>query len=322
MGYSEEETAEFDSLTTVEAIAESVLAAGHNPLPIGNIHALTSRLASGERWDLVFNIAEGMYGFAREAQVPALLEAFGIPYTFSDPLTLAVCLHKATAKRLFKSFGVPTPDFALIARAETCRNCSLTYPLFAKPVAEGTGKGITDLSVLHSSAELADTVERLLKKYNQPVLIEEYLPGREYTVGIIGTGNSARAIGTLEIKVKTASGVADEVYSYSTKELCEQLVDYSLVGDGRAVLAGELALRAWNALGCRDAGRVDIREDREGRMQVLELNPLAGLHPEHSDLPILCSLTGIEYGELIEQIIQSAKRRIGNKPEYDISLPR
>jgi len=141
-------------------------------------------------------------------------------------------------------------------------------------------------------------------------------------VGIIGTGSSARAIGTLEIKVKTVSGVADEVYSYSTKEMCEQLVDYSLVRDVRADLAGELALRAWNALGCRDAGRVDIREDRFGRMQVLELNPLAGLHPEHSDLPILCSLTGIEYRELIEQIIQSAKRRIGNKPEYDISIPR
>jgi D-alanine-D-alanine ligase len=306
-GYSEVETAEFDRESTIDGIADALSQLGHTPERIGAVTQLVPRLAAGERWELVFNIAEGMHGFGRESQVPAVLDAYRIPYTFSDPVVLGISLHKGWAKRVIRDLGLPTPDFAVVESDAQAAAVALPYPLFAKPIAEGTGKGITAASKLNGPAELRTRCRELLERFRQPVLVERFLPGREYTVGITGSGSEARAVGTMEVLLRRQAEAG--VYSYANKENSEELVDYRLVTDARAQAAQETALAVWRGLGCRDGGRVDLREDERGVANVMELNPLAGLHPEHSDLPILCNLAGIGYLELIRRIVDSALLR-------------
>jgi D-alanine-D-alanine ligase len=309
-GFTEEETAEFDSEATINFLEETIGALGHEVTRIGNIYELTNRLAAGERWDLVFNVAEGLYGRSREAQVPAILEAYNILYTFSDPLTLALSLDKAAAKSVMRDAGIPTPDFFLIKNLSDLDSLpgKLEYPLFIKPVAEGTGKGVTPESIVKGPGELKAYAAALLKRHKQPVLVETYLPGKEFTVGILGTDGKARAVGVLEVELlETAEPL---VYSYVNKELCEEKVLYKLVTDEETILeCSEMALRSYLELGCRDAGRVDLKTGADGKLYFLEINPLAGLHPTHSDLPIVCSKVGISYPSLISGIIDSAMER-------------
>jgi len=307
-GFTEEETAEFDRADTIDAIDDTLQALGYRTERIGNIKSLTLKLAAGARWDMVFNIAEGLGGFGREAQVPALLEAYDIPYTFSDPLVLSLTLHKAMAKRVIRDLGIPTPEFRVVERVSDLERVDLAYPLFAKPVAEGTGKGISSESKIENDMELFSACRTLLETYKQPVLVERFLPGRELTVGIVGTGEEARIVGTMEVLLKDHA--EPEVYSYVNKERCEDLVVYRLVHDRIARTAEETALAAYRGLGCRDAGRVDLRLDAEGIPCFMEINPLAGLHPEHSDLCIIAAKAGMPYRSLIGIIMDSAVKRM------------
>jgi D-alanine-D-alanine ligase len=310
-GFSEEDTAEFDQIGTIEALEASLRRLGFETDRIGHVEQLTARLASGDRWDLVFNIAEGLHGMGRESLVPAILDHHRIPYTFSDPLVMAVTLHKGMAKRLVASAGVPTADFAVVTSLDEIAAIRLPFPLFAKPVAEGTGKGVTTSSIVHDAEELERQCAFLLERYRQPVLVETLLPGRELTVGIVGTGARAEAIGTLEIVLREAA--EEGVYSYANKENCEELVDYFVVSPASDAVVAEaerVALAAWRVLECRDGGRVDLRCDAAGQPSFLEVNPLAGLHPEHSDLPILATARGIAYDELMGAIMRSALCRI------------
>lgn len=306
-GYGLEETAEFDLPDTIEAIEQVIINCGFQPDRIGNIKALTKRLAASDRWDLVFNIAEGLYGFGREAQIPALLDAYKIPYTFSGPLGHALTLHKGMTKHIVRDLGIPTPDFAVVHSEEDIPAINFPFPLFAKPVAEGTSLGINALSKIKNRKELVDVCSNLLRNFKQPVLIETYLPGREFTVGILGTGNDARALGVIEVILKPTA--EKDAYSYDNKEHYEKLVQYVLVNDDDARQAMEISLMIWRGLDLKDAGRVDLRSDALGVPHFMEVNSLAGLNPIRSDLPILCNLLGITYHELISSIIYSALKR-------------
>jgi D-alanine-D-alanine ligase len=306
-GYGLEETAEFDLPDTIDAIEKVILDNGFEADRIGNIKALTRRLAADNRWDLVFNITEGMYGFGREAQVPALLDAYNIPYTFSDPLGHAISLHKGITKHVLRDLGIPTPDFVVINNEAEMDDVNLPFPLFAKPVAEGTSKGITALSKITNREELHQTCKNLLQTFKQPVLVEKYLPGREFTVGILGTGKNAKTLGVIEVILKPAA--EKNAYSYENKEHYEKLVQYALVDDDEAKQARKIALKIWRYLDLKDAGRVDLRSDADGAPNFMEVNSLAGLNPKRSDLPILCNLLGMSYHVLISSIIESALRR-------------
>lgn len=306
-GLGEEETAEFDRPDTIDEIEAALRKLRHHTDRIGNCKNLVRRLAGGDRWDMVFNIAEGLHGFGREAQVPAILEAYSIPYTFSDPMVMTLTLHKGMTKHVIRDLHIPTPDFTVADRPEALSEVELPYPLFIKPVAEGTGKGVTSASIIRDRRQLLETGSELLAFYRQPVLIEAFLPGREFTVGIIGAGTQARAIGVVEVVLLKDADPG--VYSYRNKEICEEVVEYRLVDDAEARAAEEVALAAWHGLGCRDAGRVDLRSDNDGRPNFIEVNPLAGLHPEHSDLCIIAGKVGISYLDLIEEIISEAGRR-------------
>jgi D-alanine-D-alanine ligase len=310
-GYGEEETAEFDQVGTIDAIDEALQRIGYTTDRIGHARNLVDRLAQGDRWDLVFNICEGLHGRARESQVPAILDVYDIPYTFSDPAVLAVCLDKALTKTVVRAAGVPTPDWHLVSTLADVDGCRLPFPVIAKPLAEGTGKGIDAASKIRDRSALLETCERLLERYHEPVLVERFLPGREFTVGILGAGDDVEALGTLEILLRP--GAELDVYSYVNKENCEELCDFPLVqakDDPQVAEAERVALAAWRAVGGRDAGRLDLRCDENGRPQLMEVNPLAGLHPTHSDLPILWTAIGRDYADLIARIVDSAKLRM------------
>lgn len=311
-GYSLEQTAEFDKPDTIEAIEAVIAQNGFVPDRIGHVKALAGRLAKGDRWDLVFNIAEGLYGFGREAQVPALLDAYQIPYTFSDALGQALTLHKGMTKHIVRDLGVPTPDFAVVADEEDVARVNLPYPLFAKPVAEGTGKGVSALSKIDSARDLQTVCRNLFHTFRQPVLVETFLPGREFTVGIVGSGKNARAIGAMEVLFNAAA--EQHAYTYDNKEHYENRVHYAAVTDVEAQKAIEVSLAAWRGLDLKDGGRIDLRSDASGLPHFIEVNSLAGLNPVRSDLPILCRLVGMPYDQLITEILNSALARAGLLP--------
>jgi len=255
-GYSELETAEFDRMDTIDSLENALRSLGHTTDRIGHVRQLVSCLAAGDRWDLVFNICEGLRGIAREAQVPALLEAYSIPCTFGDPVAMTVCLHKGLTKTLVEKSGMPTPQFVVVETMSDLAKVNLPFPLFAKPIAEGTGKGVSPASRISSAAELRQVCAALLSDFRQPVLVETYLSGREFTVGILGSGDDARVLGTLEIVL--LSDAEPGAYSYLNKERCEELVRYDLVrsdNDPEVAEAERIALISWRELNGRDAGR-------------------------------------------------------------------
>jgi D-alanine-D-alanine ligase len=307
-GFSEEETAEFDRESTINAIEKTLQELGYTTDRIGHVRSLVNRLAQGDRWEIVFNICEGMYGIGREAQVPAILDAYTIPYTFSDPLVLALTLHKGMTKHVVRGAGISTPDFALVERESDIGKVNLPYPLFVKPNAEGTGKGIDAKSKVSNPAELRSTCLSLLPRFINGLIVETFLPGREFTVAITGTGDDARSLGVMEVILKESA--ESHAYTYINKEYCDDHVSYRMVEDETAKECESVALAAWRCLNCRDAGRVDIRLDPQGKPGFMEVNPLAGLHPEHSDLPIICNFQGIPFASLIGMIMESAGKRI------------
>jgi D-alanine-D-alanine ligase len=300
-GLDAEHLAEFDAEDTIAAIAGCLARRGHAVQRIGRARALVDRLAEGARWDLVFNICEGLLGPAREALVPALLDAYAIPCVFSDPLVLALALHKGHTKRVVRDAGLATAPFVVLDRPEV--PTGLAYPVFVKPVAEGTGKGIGPDSLCCTPAALEAALARLLRRFGQPVLVEAWLPGREFTVGLVGTGSEAEVVGVMEIDSPTT-------YGFDTKKHYAE-VRYRLADDDEAAAAAALALAAWRVLGCRDGGRIDLRSDAQGRPMFLEVNPLAGLHPVDSDLVILARLAGHDYDWLLDRIMASACARAG-----------
>jgi D-alanine-D-alanine ligase len=304
-GYSMDETAEFDKQETVDALENSLKLMGHETESIGNTFQLIEALAAGKRWDMVFNIAEGLYGDGRESVVPAILDQYKIPYVFSGPVIMGLSLNKHIAKLVVSAAGVPVSPGHLISGLNDIEKCKLQYPLFVKPVSEGTGKGITEKSLVSSLPELKKMVEWILGEFRQPALVEEYLPGREFTVGIIGYGEEAVAIGGMEVICANNLPYSIEVKENYQNYCTYKKLDADIIDECKSV-----ALGAWRALDAVDAGRVDLKADRYGKICFIEANPLAGLNPVHSDLPILSRMYGIDYQTLLEMIMKAAVKRI------------
>ena len=304
-GYTMDETAEFDKQETVDALEDSLKLMGHDTEQVGNAFQLIEALAEGRRWEMVFNIAEGLYGDGRESVVPAILDQYRIPYVFSGPVIMGLSLNKHLAKLVVAAAGVPVSPGFLVTELKDTENLDLAYPLFVKPVSEGTGKGITDKSLVNSATELKSVVKWILTEFNQPALIEEYLPGREFTVGVIGHGAQTVAIGGME--VITARNLP---YSMHVKENYHDYCSYAPLSDDVAEECKAVAVKAWRALDAVDGGRVDVKADRNGRICFIEANPLAGLNPVHSDLPILARMYNIDYQQLMEMIMSAAIKRI------------
>ncbi|MDQ3032614.1 MAG: D-alanine--D-alanine ligase [Myxococcota bacterium] len=303
---------EYDSEATVAAIEEALGTNGFRTRRLGSGRSFLTR-AMHEPGDLVFNIAEGYGTRSREAHVPSALEMLGVPYTHSDPLTLALTLDKAMAKRVVASAGVPTPRFAVLEHVDQVVGLSLAYPLIAKPLFEGSSMGVRNHSRVTDEHELRELVGQLLADYREPVLVEEFASGPEFTVGILGTGPSAQVIGAMEIVPKNCP-IDEFVYSLEVKRNYLEEVEYHAPPRRPAEMVRhveEVALAAYRALACRDVGRVDIRMGDDGEPKFLEVNPLPGLNPVTGDLVILARANGLGYADLIGRIVDGARERQG-----------
>lgn len=308
-GFSYEETAEFDTRESIRKLSESMRRLGFEVDLVGSGLALARRLAKGERWDLVFPMAEGISGKCREARVPALLDLYGQPYALSDASTMAATLDKATAKIIVSHYGVPTAPFRVIDGSTEWTDDWDIYPAFVKPLAEGTSKGCNLESIVHDSKSAAVVASKLIEQFNQPAIVESYLPGDEFTVGVVGNGETASSIGVAKIVMGPD---ADQiVFTRRNKEDQWSLCSFQKAREDVAKNIEIHAVAAYRALGCRDCCRIDFRCDIHGNPSFLEANPIPGLHPENSDLPVLAQACGVKYDDLVARIISEALSRNG-----------
>jgi D-alanine-D-alanine ligase len=331
--------AEYDSLETVQALEDALLAGGHQVIHLEADETLIDTVRRVAP-DICFNIAEGLRGDARESHVPALLEMLAIPYTGSKVLTHAVSLDKAVTKRLWRDVGLPTAPFQLFRRETELLDGELGFPAFVKPVHEGTGMGINGHSVVYNEAELRRQVRWVIQTYRQPALVETYLPGREFTLGLIGNtlspvpwspwSTGPRTVGfglgqslydeqgfhlfpVLEIDANVGAGQG--LYNAASKSYHpgeEGAPLYLCPADIPASLEVELkwlAVAAFEAIDALDLGRVDFRLGDDGRPYLLEINTLPGLNPTVSDLCIMARAEGMHYTDLINEIVYLAAAR-------------
>ncbi|MFN7955890.1 MAG: ATP-grasp domain-containing protein [bacterium] len=305
----DESEAEYDSPKTIGAIHDAIASLGHEVIDLEATPQLPTRLVAAAP-DVVFNMAEGVLGRNRESQVPALLELLGIPYTGSDPAALAMALDKELAKRLVAAAGVATPAWFLAHTGRERFPRELGFPAIVKPVTEGSSKGVVPKSVVENEAQARAVAREMIERYQQPALVEGYLPGREFTVGLLGERNP-RALPPMEI-VFLDKRKKRPVYAFEHKQDWSKEIRYDTPARVDPALLRELtkaALTAFHALGCRDVARVDLRLDAAGRVNFVELNPLPGLSPGWSDLCLIAASAGIEYRDLIGRILAPAIRR-------------
>ncbi|KAF0197688.1 MAG: D-alanine-D-alanine ligase [Bacillota bacterium] len=304
--------AEFDSESTIRAIKDALEQLGCDVTCLDGGPTAFFRLANSN-FDLAFNICEGRKGRNREAQIPAILEMLGIPYTGSDVLTLAVSLDKAATKKLLAYDGIPTPCFQVFHDSSEPLDAHLRFPLFVKPVHEGSSMGISASSKVNDETELRRQVDFVCSTYRQPALVEEFIAGREFTIGIIGNGLEIRTLPIMEIDFSKVSSEANGIYTYQFKKewtarenfLCPAPVDGEIAEHMRCI-----ALRAFHSIGCRDYARVDFRLSEDGIPYVIEINPLPGLAPGYSDFPVSAEAAGLQFPQLIAEILNTAICRV------------
>jgi D-alanine-D-alanine ligase len=309
MGGVDDDEAEYDSPATIGAIRDALASYGHEVVDLEATPELASVLPS-MGIDVVFNLAEGFRGRNREAQIPALLELLGIEYTGSDPATLALALDKALAKRIVQHSGVPTPKWVTLVTGKEKLPKDLEFPVMVKPVAEGSSKGVLGSSAAENEAQLREIARGLIERYRQPALVEEFLTGREFTVGLLGEGRP-RVLPPMEI-VFLRKDVALPIYGFDQKLDQEGEVRYEAPAKLEPELAKEIervARASFESLGCRDVARIDVRLDRRGRVNFIECNPLPGLTPDWSDLCLIANACGMDYRALIGEILAPALRR-------------
>jgi D-alanine-D-alanine ligase len=343
----EEPPSKIPSLSIAELIARDEFAEWDSPATITAVESALSRLGKvirleakedfperlrQARPDIVFNIAEGFHGVNREAHVPAICEFFGIPYSGSDPFTLSLCLDKARTKETLTFHGIPTPRFAVIENIADLEALSgkLPLPIFVKPVHEGSSKGITDSNLCWDRAQLLAQTKFLLENYKQPVLVEEYLPGKEFTCAVLGNGEEATLLPLVAMNFETLPSGALPIYSFDAKFVWDRPENPLDIFQcpariTRALQASieRVTLDAFRVLGCRDWARIDVRLDAAGVPNVLEVNPLPGILPDPADnscLPKAARAAGIGYEELIQSCLRYAAARQG--VNLKSSLPR
>lgn len=315
--------AEWDSADTIAAVERALGALG-DVIRLEATADFPQRLREA-RPDIVFNMAEGLIGQNREAHVPAICEFYGIPYSGSDPFTLSLALHKARTKQMLQFYSIPTAQFALVeslAEAKAVKKAGLLrYPVFAKPVQEGSSKGITERNYIRHGGDLLACVAELLEVYEQSVILEEFLPGAEFTCGVIGNGRDARVLPIVGMRFDVLPEGALPIYGFEAKWIwdtpeqplqmfeCPARIDETL----RTAIE-RVTLRAYNALGCRDWSRIDVRLDADGIPNIVEVNPLPGILPnpeENSCLPKAAAAAGMTYDELIQSCVVAAAKRQG-----------
>lgn len=306
--------AEYDHPDTIAAIQAALEAAGCRITRFEADRDLPIRLKT-EPVDIVFNVAEGIGGRGREAQVPAILSLLGIPYTGSDETTLCLALDKALTKRVLSTYKIRTPACRVVTPGQHNRIGSLDFPVIVKPNAEGSSKGISDLAVVFDQAMLNEQLKCNFQLYRQDMLVEQFIRGREFTVGLLGNDPDLTVFRPMEI-IWLNQDNPFNTYSYPVKQNWQKLVRYECPSAIDPVLENRLmreARKIFRHLNCRDFARIDFRLDEAGQPWFIEINPLPGLAPGYSDYTMLAEANGMAYPKLIRQILRSALQR------YDFS---
>ena len=303
-------SAELDGARTVECLKAAFESAGHTVKLIGGAKQLLQMLPC-LGMDIVFNISEGHYGRNRESQVPAILDLYRVPFAGADALTLGITLDKVVAKKCFIADGIPTARYFKATREDdVCALNTIGFPLFVKTLHEGTSKGITQNSRVEDFEQLKEQVNHINMNYKQPALVEEFIKGQEFTVGVIGN-NPPMAMPVVQYAIGGKTALGNEFYSY--RHVAEKLVEYICPASISARLARDLqdaAVRAYKSVDCRDFGRVDFRVDDQGKIYVLEINPLPNLSPD--DVFVLFGkAVGLSYNQIINKILDEALMRTG-----------
>ncbi|HXT16933.1 MAG TPA: hypothetical protein VN706_14935 [Gemmatimonadaceae bacterium] len=335
--------AEWDSAETIDAVASALSHYG-DVIRLEATEEFPERLRA-ERPDIVFNIAEGLYGTNREAHVPAICEFLGVPYSGSDPFTLSLCLHKAKTKDFLSAHGIPNAAYALVESDDDLSDLisgaprfaldATRFPLFVKPVQEGSSKGITEKNLVRSRNELVEQTRFLLATYAQPVIVESYLPGAEFTCGVLGNGANARVLPLVGMNFGSLPAGALPIYGYEAKWIWDtpdeplEIFECPAPIEPRLRLAIEhVVLRAYRVLGCRDWSRVDVRLDAAGIPNIVEVNPLPGILPNPEDnscLPKAARAAGLGYDQLIQSALLAAAARyeleFARTPSAQLSAP-
>ncbi|MEK6727431.1 MAG: ATP-grasp domain-containing protein [Candidatus Omnitrophota bacterium] len=307
---------EWDSEETINAICSALKSKGHSVEAIDVEYPSLFSYFRKNRVDMVFNIAEGKYGKFRESEVPAVLDYLNIPYTGSDTFSLALALNKALTKRILKAENIPTPDFQVFSKGNEKLNPELKFPLIVKPNCEGSAKGINKSNVVNNCEDLFKKVNDIISIYNQEALVEEFIEGKELTVGVLENGKTA-VLPILEIDFSSCQRSGEYFYTWRMKEY-QGNTELGLVPTFHCPArldketeerVKEAALKTHRAVGCLDISRTDIRLDKNNTPYVLEINPLPGLDPKESNFPIMAYAAGMKYEDLIEAIIMSASER-------------
>lgn len=309
--------AEWDSRDTINAVRDAL--AMYSNVELVEADADSFEKLKALKPDLVFNIAEGFNGISREAQIPAMLDLLGIPYTGSDPLTLAICLDKARTKEVLSYYGIPNSRFITVSSEEEIKKIDFEFPFIVKPVSEGSSKGIFSSSFVKNSEELAIQVKKIVNEYNQPALVEEFLPGREFTCAILGNDDEAEVLPIVEIKFEDFPDDFVPLYSYEAKWILDNKENPLNVFECPANISKELeetikstVLKAYKVLRCKDWSRIDVRLDKNNVPNIIEINPLPGILPnpeENSCYPKAARTKGYSYQDMLNLVLQSAAKR-------------
>ena len=300
--------AEFDHPSTIDVIAQAIESQGYKVKKIGNVSNLIEKL-DDLGVDIVFNISEGLSGRNRESQVPVLLEMAGIPFVGADALTLALTLDKVMAKKIFIAEGIPTPKFFEVKLVDGAIDTDhLQFPLIVKPRFEGSSKGLSEASRVKNKDDLKKQAEYVTNTYKQPALVEEFISGQEFTVAIIGN-DPPQVLPAVQIKIDGRLKLNNKFYTFAriTSDRLEYICPARINQELKKTIS-DLALKTYNAVECRDFGRVDFRVDRKGKPYVLEINPLPSLSTEDVFM-VVAKEIGISYEEMVGRILNSALAR-------------
>jgi D-alanine-D-alanine ligase len=306
--------AEYDNIETVLAIKDALESSGYELKLMEANEGLPALLAE-HSVDMVFNIAEGTQGRGREAEVPAILNFFKVPFTGSDETTLCIALDKALTKRFLASYRIRTPKYFVVSKDSKKPGGNMKFPAIVKPNAEGSSKGISDVAIVSDKHELRSLLEHNFKLYGQDMLVEEYIHGREFTVGILGNGKDAHVFPPMEIVYLNTENKFN-IYSFNVKKDYKRLIKYECparIGKEIEKEMMDMAKKIFDILQCKDFSRIDFRLSEDGKPYFIEINPLPGLAPGYSDFPMIAEFNGMDYKSLVRAVLESALKRYGFK---------
>lgn len=304
--------AEYDNIETVLAIKNALEGTGLEVQLMEATEELPLKLAQ-HNVDIVFNIAEGIQGRGREGQVPAILNFYRMPFTGSDETTLCIALDKALTKRLLATYHIRTPKYFVVSKEHKRISRNINFPVIVKPNAEGSSKGISDIAIAADLSELRSLLDYNIKAYKQDMLVEEYIHGREFTVGVLGNGGDMRVFPPMEI-VYLDKNSKYSIYSFNVKKDYKRLIKYECPANINREIESEMmdmARKIYDILECRDFSRIDFRLSEDGKPYFIEINPLPGLAPGYSDFPMLAEFNGMDYESLVCGVLASALKRYG-----------